>query len=230
MPARLVAGRAVVGHDQRPGGERHQFPGEQERVGVGGEDDEVHAGDEGGEERQHPVRRMLVPSVADGEQAGAGGAEIDQDEEHGAQAVDAEMRAEPGQADRQHQRPVAAGEGGQERQQADHAGGAVDQGGGPRRARAERRRYRQEQQGRDAAEHDRNRHRRPPRKGAGRLGSWFRPAAIWRPSVMSVWPVRDRVCRRFRCGSLAYPIRFLNAHTAGRPGESGNALCGGQRG
>ena len=92
---------ARVRHHQRPGGERHELPGEQERVSVIGEYDQRHAGEEGGVERQHALRRGFVLAIAEREQAGAHGAEIDHDEEEGGQRVEPEMRAEPRHAERQ---------------------------------------------------------------------------------------------------------------------------------
>ena len=44
-----------------------------------------------------------MPAVAEGVQAGGGAAEIDHGEEERGQRVEAEMRADPGQAERQHQ-------------------------------------------------------------------------------------------------------------------------------
>ena len=44
----------------------------------------------------------LVPAIAERVERGARRAEIDDGEEEGGQRIDAEMRAEPGQAERQH--------------------------------------------------------------------------------------------------------------------------------
>ena len=99
-----IGGIAMVRHDQRPGAERHELPGEQEGEGVGGHDHEVHAGEEGWEERQDALRRALVPAVAETVHAGRGAAEIDHREEERSQRVEPEMRADPGQAERQDQR------------------------------------------------------------------------------------------------------------------------------
>ena len=52
------------------------------------------------------ARRRLVPAVAEAVEAGRRAAEIDHDEEERGERVEAEMRAEPGQAERQDQRPA----------------------------------------------------------------------------------------------------------------------------
>ena len=61
----------VVRHHQRPGGQRHELPGDEEGEGVVGQHDEVHAGEERRIEWQHAPRRFLVLAIADGEQARA---------------------------------------------------------------------------------------------------------------------------------------------------------------
>ena len=81
-----VVGHAVVRHHQRPRGQRHELPGDQEGEGVVGEHDQRHAGEKGGIERQHALRRRLVLAVAEREQARARGAEIDHGEEEGGRA------------------------------------------------------------------------------------------------------------------------------------------------
>ena len=64
-------------------------------------DHKRHAGEKCRVERQHALRRRLVLAVAEREQAGAEGAEVDHDQKKGRQRVEAEMRAEPGHAERQ---------------------------------------------------------------------------------------------------------------------------------
>src|SRR5476649_317202 len=86
---------------QRPGGERHEFPRHQEAEGVVRHDHEVHGGKIGGIERQHALRGVLVAAIAEREQARRSAAEIDHHQEKCRQRVDAEMRAQPGQAERQ---------------------------------------------------------------------------------------------------------------------------------
>ena len=90
----------MVRHHQRPRGERHELPGQQERERVVGEHDQVHAGEKRREERQHAARRLFVPAVAETVQARCGAAEVDDDEEKRAQGIEPEMRAEPRQPDR----------------------------------------------------------------------------------------------------------------------------------
>ena len=91
----------MVRHDQRPRGQRHELPGDQKGEGVVGEHDQIHAGEKGREERQHPFRRSLVAAVTEREEAGAVRAEIDHDQEERRERIEAEMRADPRQPDRQ---------------------------------------------------------------------------------------------------------------------------------
>jgi hypothetical protein len=93
----------MMGHDQRPRTQRHEFPGEQEREGVIGQQHQVHPGQKRRVERQHPLRGCFVLAVAKGEQAGDRAAEVDHDQEKRRQRVQPEMRAEPGQANGQSQ-------------------------------------------------------------------------------------------------------------------------------
>ena len=81
---------------------------QQEREGVVGEHDQIHAGEKGREERQHPLRLGLVPAVAEAVEARRGAAEVDDDEKERRQRVEPEMRAEPRQAERQDQRSPLA--------------------------------------------------------------------------------------------------------------------------
>ena len=96
-----VAGFAMMRHHQRPGRQRHELPAQQIGERVVGQHHQIHAGEEGGEERQHALRRVFVAAVADAIEAGDRAAEIDDDEEERRQRVEAEMRAEPRQPDRQ---------------------------------------------------------------------------------------------------------------------------------
>ena len=104
-----ILGVLVMGHDQRPRGQRHELPREQEGEGVVGEDHQVHGGEEDGIERQHTLGRMFMTTVAQRKEAGAGTAEIDHHQKEGRERVDAEMGADPRQAQRQHDR-VGGGE------------------------------------------------------------------------------------------------------------------------
>ena len=94
----------VVRHHQRPGGQRHELPGDEEGEGVVGQHDEVHAGEKRRIERQHAAGRLLVLAIADGEQAGGGAAEIHDDEKERGERIDAKMCADPRQAEGQAQR------------------------------------------------------------------------------------------------------------------------------
>ncbi len=80
--ARLgVARFTMVRHDQRPGGERHEFPAQQIGKRVVRQHHEVHAGQEGGEEGQHAVRRRIVVAVAETIEAGRSASQIDDNQE-----------------------------------------------------------------------------------------------------------------------------------------------------
>ena len=91
----------MVSHDQRPGSERHELPGQQEREGVVGEDDQIHAGQKSREEWEHAAGRGFVPPVAEAVQACSEAAQVGDDQEQRAQRIQPEMRTEPRQADRQ---------------------------------------------------------------------------------------------------------------------------------
>ncbi len=101
---------AVVRHHQRPGGERHELPRQQEGIGVGGDQDEVHARKEGGEERQHALRIVFVTAIAERIEARCGGGEVHDDEKERRERIDMETRADPGEAQRQNDRLALAAE------------------------------------------------------------------------------------------------------------------------
>ena len=101
--ARIVA-FPMAGHHQRPGRERHELPRQQEGERVVRQQDQIHTGEKGREERQDPLRFALVRSVPDAVEARGGGAEIDDGEEEGRQGIGPEAGADPGQAQRQHGR------------------------------------------------------------------------------------------------------------------------------
>ena len=63
--------------------------------------DEVHAGEIGREERQHAQRRGFVPAVAERVEARGGAAEIGDDQKEGGERIEAKIRPDAGQADRQ---------------------------------------------------------------------------------------------------------------------------------
>ncbi len=62
----------VVRHHQRPGGQRHEFPGNKESEGIVGQHDQVHAGEKRRIEWENPTGRFLVLAISDGEKARAG--------------------------------------------------------------------------------------------------------------------------------------------------------------
>ena len=109
-------------HDERPGRQRHELPGEQEGEGVVGQHDQVHPGEEG---RQRTAARAPARSRADrsrGRRAGARAAEIDDDEKERGERVEAEVSADPGDAERQGDRVGGA-------RSTDQAGKRNDQDG-----------------------------------------------------------------------------------------------------
>jgi hypothetical protein len=91
----------VVRHDERPGCERHELPAEQIGKRVIRQHHEIHAGQEGGEEGKHAVRRRIVMAVAETVKTCRSSSEIDDDEEKRSEGIHAEMGAEPRQPDRQ---------------------------------------------------------------------------------------------------------------------------------
>ena len=156
IAGRRVAARAMVSHDQRPRGEGHELPREQERERVVGEHDQIHAGDERGEERQDACGRLFVPAVTETEEARRGAAEIHDQEKERRQGIKPEMRAQPRQPDRQRERR-AERIGNEERATGDEEGerrdaerDPVDERGSGAMARHGDRRDARSQQRRDA--------------------------------------------------------------------------------
>ena len=96
-----VAGLAMVRHHQRPGGQRHQFPGEQEAERVGCHHDQVQPGEERRIERQHTLRLGFVAAVTERVEAGAGTAQSHDRKEERGQRIKSEIRADPRQAEGQ---------------------------------------------------------------------------------------------------------------------------------
>ena len=66
--------------------------------------DEVHASEEDGKKGKHPKGLVLMPAVADPIKTGCSPAKIYDRQKKGGQGVDTEIRAQPGQAQRQHER------------------------------------------------------------------------------------------------------------------------------
>ncbi|MEY9882092.1 hypothetical protein ABIA43_003626 [Bradyrhizobium sp. USDA 328] len=77
----------VMRHDHRPGGQRHEFPGDQEAEGIVCQHDDIHRCEIGGIERQHASGGVLVLAVTEREQARSDAAEINDDEEEGGQCI-----------------------------------------------------------------------------------------------------------------------------------------------
>ena len=98
-----ILAHLIVRHHQRPGGERHELPGEQEGEGIVGDDHEGHACEEQRIEGQHALRRRFMPPEAERVEARRAPADIDHHEEERRERVETEMRADPGKAERQGQ-------------------------------------------------------------------------------------------------------------------------------
>ena len=98
-----IAALAMMRHHQRPRRQRHEFPAQEIRERIVGEQHQIHAGQKRREERQHALRRVFMAAIAERIEAGERAAEIDHHQEERRQRVEPEMRAEPWQADRQHQ-------------------------------------------------------------------------------------------------------------------------------
>src|SRR5512145_472276 len=92
-----------MSNNQRPGGERHELPAEQEGEGVVGDDDKGHACEKQRIEGQHALRRRLMPPEAERVEARRASTDSDHDEEERRERVETEMRADPGKAERQGQ-------------------------------------------------------------------------------------------------------------------------------
>jgi hypothetical protein len=86
----------MMGHHERPGAERHEFPGQQERERVVRNDHKIHAGEERWKEREHAVGRRFMSAVAECIEARCGAPQIDDNEKKSGKRIDAEMGAEPG--------------------------------------------------------------------------------------------------------------------------------------
>ena len=96
-----VVAHAVVAHDERPGGKGHEFPGNQESEGIVGKHDKIHAGKERWIERQYPVWRGFVSTVAKAIDTGRAGAKIDDQEKKSREFIQTKMSSDPRQSKRQ---------------------------------------------------------------------------------------------------------------------------------
>ncbi len=154
----------VMGDDQRPRRQRHEFPRHQEAEGVVGEHHQVHGGEIGGIERQHALRGFLVAAIAERVEARARAAEIDHHQEESRQRIDAEMRAEPGQPERQRdpgrRRAGQTDKSDHPQHQSDDQARAIGDGRRARRTAQGDRNRSQNEQRRHAIKR-RNDHRRP---------------------------------------------------------------------
>jgi hypothetical protein len=106
-----VARLSVMRHDERPRGERHEFPARQERERVVGKHDKIHPGEKCGKEGQHATGFPLVPPVAKAVEACRRGAQIDDHEKRRGQRIKPKMRTQPRQSNGQVQRLYPPGIG-----------------------------------------------------------------------------------------------------------------------
>ena len=85
--------------DKRPGGERHELPGEKKAVGIGREKNEVHAGEKGRKEGQDAAGHLFMRAIAERIKTREHRAEIDDDRERSSPERRAEnaRRARAGQ-------------------------------------------------------------------------------------------------------------------------------------
>ena len=188
----------MVGHDQGPGGERHELPGQQEGERVGRQHDQVHPCQERRKKRQHPLRRRLVASIAQPVESRRRPAQVDDDEKESRECVHAEMCPQPRQPQRQnqHRRLASFGDEMNEgRQESDGGCGEtrpVDHPIGSRIPADDDGKPRATEQKRDTPQHYANRHRVPsfmPPEAA----SWFRRPGVAqhpRPTSAAGLPVR----------------------------------------
>ena len=93
----------MVREHKRPGGDGHELPGKQEAEAIVGKHDEVHAGDKQGIEGEDTAGRGLVPTMADGKEAGAGTPQIHHQKEECRERIQAKMGAGPRQPEGQAQ-------------------------------------------------------------------------------------------------------------------------------
>ena len=83
----------------------------------------------------------LMPAVAEGEQAGAGAADADEDKKEPGQRVEPQIRADPGQSERQDQALDGTGQAGEpldDEPSAENEAAAIDQDAPGRRTRGDR--------------------------------------------------------------------------------------------
>src|SRR5690349_14767131 len=90
----------VVRHDKRPRRKRHELPRKKKSECVVSKEDDVHAGQEGGIKRQDATSRVLVRSIAQRIKAGSRRSEVDDAEKQSREAIEAEVRSKPRQANR----------------------------------------------------------------------------------------------------------------------------------
>ncbi len=100
---------AVARQHNRPGGEGHEFPCQQEREGVVGEYDEVHPGQKGRVKREDPGGSFLMAAIAECVQARDRRAQVDHHKKERTECVDANACTDAWQADWQYQCPWRPG-------------------------------------------------------------------------------------------------------------------------
>ena len=154
----------IMRHHQRPGGERHELPGEQEGEGIIGDDHEGHACEEQRIEWQYALRRRFMPPEAERVKARRAPADIDHHEEERRECVETEMRADPGKAERQGQglcrrQPDQRVEADHKSHGSDRQRCAIDQVAAEGRAVKQKRKRRNDEKDGDSGKDDGERHR-----------------------------------------------------------------------
>ena len=99
----------MMGHHQRPGGQRHELPAQQKSERVVSQNHQIHAGQKSREKWQHPMRRRLVAAIAKTVDTGGSAAEVYDNQEESGEWVEPKMGTQPGQTERQAQQRRCSG-------------------------------------------------------------------------------------------------------------------------
>ena len=126
----------MVRHHQRPRRERHELPGDKEGEGVVRQHDEVHAGEKGRVEGEHSSGCLLMLAVANGKKTRCCSSQVSHNEKKRGERIDAKVRTDPGQPERQSQQRWRAscidevGKRNSEDNEANTKAGSIDQAPG----------------------------------------------------------------------------------------------------
>ena len=198
-----------------------------------GEHHQVHAGEESGEERQNPRRMRLVPTVAEAVEARQRAAEIDHDQKERGERVDAEMRAQAGQPERQDHGRQCIGVEGEMREGIRHGDArdgercAVDERAGEPGAHDRDRQHRDADQGGNASKRDDDGHRSLPfARGGAPAGPLLRRGAEGRARHAGALRPFSRLWgRNPNCATNRYPSPLTHRPFSARTGGPARALA-----